>query len=147
MKVEQLSLLDFFLLSEDKRLEYKTIYDNITFDVDCKKWLYKEVKETQYLLRNELTYKNIIDIVGIKIKGDLMLVRKFEDNTRSSVKETTEEKYNNRLYELINNLDAFLIEVLACSANMKVISVNYNFMQNVFAKSVDGVLCKLTFEG
>ena len=78
---------------------------------------------------------------------DLMLVRKFEDNTRSSIKETTEEKYNNRLYELINNLDAFLIEVLACSANMKVISVNYNFMQNVFAKSVDGVLCKLTFEG
>ena len=74
MQVEQLSLLDFFLLSEDKRIEYKTIYDNVTFEVDCKKWLYKEVKETQYLLRNELTYKNIIDIVGIKIKGDLMAV-------------------------------------------------------------------------
>lgn len=77
----------------------------------------------------------------------LMLVRKFEDNTRSSIKETSKEKYDNRLYELGNNLDSFLMSVIACSANMKVKSINYMYAPDVFAKSVDGVVCDLTFEG
>ena len=36
---------------------------------------------------------------------ELLLVRKFEEFTKSSVSETTEQKYNNRLFELQEDFD------------------------------------------
>lgn len=78
---------------------------------------------------------------------ELLCVRKFEDFTKSSVKETTEEKYNNRLFELQQALDTFLYEVFQCSGATKVTSLNYNYAINVLSKSVDGVLCTITIQG
>ena len=76
---------------------------------------------------------------------ELMLVRKFEEFTTSSVKETTEQKYNNRLFELQEDLDEFLFEVIQCSGVGVVTSISYAYVVNVFSKSVDGVLCNLKF--
>ena len=77
---------------------------------------------------------------------DLMLVRKFEEFTISSVKETTEQKYNNRLFELQEDLDTFLYEVFQCAGLTKITAINYSYVINVFSKSVDGVLCTVRFE-
>ena len=77
---------------------------------------------------------------------DLMLVRKYEEFTTSSVKETTEQKYNNRLVELQEDLDTFLFEALQCAGVAKATSINYSYVINVLSKSVDGVLCTLRFE-
>ena len=77
---------------------------------------------------------------------ELMLVRKFEEFTTSSVKETTEQKYNNRLFELQEDLDTFLFEALQCAGVAKITAINYSYVVNVLSKSVDGVLCSLQFE-
>ena len=77
---------------------------------------------------------------------DLMLVRKFEEFTTSSVKETTEQKYNNRLFELQEDFDTFLYEVFQCAGLTKITAINYSYVMNVFSKSVDGVLCTVRFE-
>jgi len=76
---------------------------------------------------------------------ELMLVRKFEEHTTSSVKETTEQKYNARLYELLEDLDNFLYSVL-CGGSISVNTITYNFVMNVLSKSVDGIICRVTFE-
>ena len=78
---------------------------------------------------------------------DLMLVRKFEEFTTSSVKETTEQKYNNRLFELQEDFDTFLYEVFQCAGLTKITAINYSYVMNVLSKSVDGVLCTVKFEG
>ena len=78
---------------------------------------------------------------------ELILVRKFEHLTKSSVSETTEQKYNNRLFELQEDFDTFLQDVFLCSADLKVQSINYNYVLNILSDSVDGVLCEIRFEG
>ena len=78
---------------------------------------------------------------------ELLLVRKFEEFTASSVKETTEQKYNNRLFELQEDFDTFLYEVFQCAGLTKITAINYSYVINVFSKSVDGVLCTVRFEG
>ena len=77
---------------------------------------------------------------------ELMLVRKFEEFTKSSVSETTEQKYNNRLFELQEDFDTFLYEVFQCARVSKVTSINYSYVMNILSKSVDGVLCTIRFE-
>ena len=77
---------------------------------------------------------------------ELLLVRKFEEFTTSSVKETTEQKYNNRLFELQEDFDTFLYEVFQCAGLTKITAINYSYVMNVFSKSVDGVLCTVRFE-
>ena len=78
---------------------------------------------------------------------ELLLVRKFEEFTTSSVKETTEQKYNNRLFELQEDFDTFLYEVFHCVGLTKITAISYSYVMNVFSKSVDGVLCTVKFEG
>lgn len=78
---------------------------------------------------------------------EMILVRKFEENTKSSVSETTEQKYKNRLYELQQALDDFLYEAFQCADTAIVKSIDYNYVVNVLSKSVDGVLCVCKFEG
>ena len=77
---------------------------------------------------------------------ELLLVRKFEEFTKSSVSETTEQKYNNRLFELQEDFDTFLYEVFQCAGVSKVTSINYSYVMNILSKSVDGVLCSIRFE-
>ena len=74
MKIEKLSFIEFLSLPDEIRTEYKTIYDKQNFEVDCKKWLYGEVKDVQYLLRKQVTYNTIISVVSTQIKEDLMQV-------------------------------------------------------------------------
>ena len=77
---------------------------------------------------------------------ELLLVRKFEEFTKSSVSETTEQKYNNRLFELQEDFDTFLYAVFQCARVSKVTSINYSYVMNILSKSVDGVLCNIRFE-
>ena len=78
---------------------------------------------------------------------EMILVRKFEETTKSSVSETTEQKYNNRLFELQQSFDQFLFEAFQCADTAIVKSIDYNYVVNVMSKSVDGVLCVCKFEG
>ena len=78
---------------------------------------------------------------------ELLLVRKFEEFTKSSVSETTEQKYNNRLFELQEDFDTFLYQVFQCAGVSKITAINYSYVMNVLSKSVDGVLCTVKFEG
>ena len=78
---------------------------------------------------------------------ELLLVRKFEEFTTSSVKETTEQKYNNRLFDLQEDFDTFLYEVFQCAGLTRITAINYSYVMNVLSKSVDGVLCTVKFEG
>ena len=77
---------------------------------------------------------------------ELLLVRKFEEFTKSSVSETTEQKYNNRLFELQEDFDTFLYQVFQCAGVTKITAINYSYVMNVLSKSVDGVLCTVRFE-
>ena len=77
---------------------------------------------------------------------ELLLVRKFEEFTRSSISETTEQKYNNRLFELQEDFDTFLYQVFQCAGVSKITTINYSYVMNVLSKSVDGVLCNVRFE-
>ena len=77
---------------------------------------------------------------------ELLLVRKFEEFTKSSVSETTEQKYNNRLFELQEDFDTFLYQVFQCAGVSKITAINYSYVMNVLSKSVDGVLCTVRFE-
>ena len=77
---------------------------------------------------------------------ELLLVRKFEEFTRSSVSETTEQKYNNRLFELQEDFDTFIYQVFQCAGVSKITTINYSYVMNVLSKSVDGVLCNVRFE-
>jgi hypothetical protein len=75
---------------------------------------------------------------------ELIICRKFEDLTVSSVSETTEQKYTNRLFELQQDLDNFLNTF--CSPYVTVKSISYEYVINILSKSVDGVLCQITYE-
>ena len=77
---------------------------------------------------------------------ELLLVRKFEEFTRSPISETTEQKYNNRLFELQEDFDTFLYQVFQCAGVSKITTINYSYVMNVLSKSVDGVLCNVRFE-
>ena len=77
---------------------------------------------------------------------ELLLVRKFEEFTRSSISETTEQKYNNRLFELQEDFDTLLYQVFQCAGVSKITTINYSYVMNVLSKSVDGVLCNVRFE-
>jgi len=50
---------------------------------------------------------------------ELLLVRKFEEFTKSSVSETTEQKYNNMLFELQEDLIRFCMKYFSVQAFQK----------------------------
>ena len=77
---------------------------------------------------------------------ELMFIRKFEEETFSSVGETIEQKYNNRLFELRTDLDAFLQTVFADAAEIEVKSISYQYVVNVKSQNMDGILCLINYE-
>jgi hypothetical protein len=76
---------------------------------------------------------------------DLLLCRKFENESFSSVAENTVQKYDNRLHELLELLDTFIVG-LSVSCSDKVILENSAIVTftNAFSVSIDGVSSTIT---
>ena len=76
---------------------------------------------------------------------DILLCRKFELETFSSVSENTVQKYDNRLHDLLELLDSFIVALSMSCAN-KVILDNSPIVTftNAFSVSIDGVSCTIT---
>jgi len=72
MQIENLSLVDFFSLDNEKRIEYQTYYEYINYEIDCKQWSYGDVKECQYMLSKGVTYQNIMDIASLHLKEPIL---------------------------------------------------------------------------
>lgn len=77
---------------------------------------------------------------------EVMILRKNEFDTVSSIAETDEQKYTRRLFAIRTLIDEFLQEVLICAASISASSIRYEFMLNISSASVDGVLASLTYE-
>ena len=74
MQIEKFSLYEFLLLHEEKKEEMLLIYKHVKIEVDCKNWLWIDVKETQHTLKKQITYQIIIDIVSKQIKSELLTI-------------------------------------------------------------------------
>ena len=74
MQIEKYSVYEFLFLSEEKRAEMTAIYNLVTFDVDCKTWTFEAVKETQYMMKRQLDYKAMIEIVSRQISTDILSI-------------------------------------------------------------------------
>jgi hypothetical protein len=74
MQIEKYSVYEFLFLSEEKRAEMTAIYNLVTFDVDCKTWTFEAVKETQYMMKRQLDYKAMIEIVSRQINTDILSI-------------------------------------------------------------------------
>lgn len=90
-------------------------------------------KEGQFY-NNELTFRL-----------ELMLGRKAEPDTQSSIQEREGEKYDNRLYEMARLMNEFISDLLDCSNEMEEMAQTQLVMyKNVFSISVDAVMTTLT---
>jgi hypothetical protein len=76
----------------------------------------------------------------------LLLCRKSEAETVSSVSETFQQKYDNRLKDLKELMITFLGTKLLCSNDIEVMTNNCKFIKNIFSVNVDGVNCDLTIQ-
>ena len=77
---------------------------------------------------------------------EIMLGRKFDPNksTVSSVAETTEQKYNNRLFELENELNDFISEILQCARDLEEFqAAELTPVMNMFSANVDAVTANI----
>jgi hypothetical protein len=92
--------------------------------------------KTGQLYNGELTYRL-----------EMMLGRKYENETYSSNSETILEKYNNRIHSLSIQLNEFISELFDCANNMEELgNTELTTATNVFAASVDVVNAKLTIK-
>jgi hypothetical protein len=80
-----------------------------------------------------------------QVQTQFWLCRKFEDTTHSAVNETELQKYEARLQELSDTLDAFLLTTFQCATNIEVKSIAYFRELNQFSVSIDGVTAETTF--
>lgn len=82
-----------------------------------------------------------------RFDGKLMLCRKSEADTVSSVAETNEQKYENRIKDLTYNFWIFISEVMNCtqSPNIEPISVSGFQELNYLSANVDGVSYDISF--
>jgi hypothetical protein len=81
----------------------------------------------------------------LTFRFELMLGRKCETETISSVAETAKQKYNNRLFELAGMLNDFISEVFDCSQEVEEMgTTEITMAKNIFAVSVDAVLTTIT---
>ena len=74
MQIEKYSVYEFLFLSEEKRAEMTAIYNLVVFEVDCKTWTFEAVKETQYMMKRQLDYKAMIEIVSRQINTDILSI-------------------------------------------------------------------------
>lgn len=81
-----------------------------------------------------------------RVNTQFWLMRKMEDDTESSIKETESEKYSARLRDLSFQIDDLLQKTLACHPSVQVISIRYFRELNVFSSSLDGPTSDVTFE-
>jgi hypothetical protein len=108
---------------------------------------YRDGKDVLYMtlptikrLKDGEFYTNDIEFVF-----DLMLCRKFEQETYSNVGESPAEKYNNRLYELSNLLDAFLVSLsISCTDHVNLDNTPFALLTNKFSVSLDAVATTIT---
>ena len=67
--------------------------------------------------------------------------------TRSKLDETYEQKLENRLTQMSEDLETFLYSCFECSAKtMEVKSCEINDYINRYAENVDGLLCRITID-
>jgi hypothetical protein len=69
MKIPRLTFEQFIFLPEDQRIELQTIASYIPFEVNCKDWTHGQVKDAQDMMSKDITYQNIVDIVGLEIEN------------------------------------------------------------------------------
>ena len=81
-----------------------------------------------------------------RVNTQFWLMRKLEDDTESSIKETESEKYTARLRDLSYQLDDFLQKVLGCHQSAAVVSIRYFRELNALSSSLDGPTADVTFE-
>jgi hypothetical protein len=75
---------------------------------------------------------------------EIMMGRKTEAETISSISETAWQKYDNRLSELSIALNAFLSSFF-CSNELEELSTSVQMVKNVFSINVDAVLATVNF--
>lgn len=74
----------------------------------------------------------------------LLLCRKFESETMSSISETYQQKYDLRIKELKEGMITFLGTKLYCSNDIEIMSNNLTPIKNFLSLNVDGVNSDLT---
>ena len=123
-------------VSKDNMVDYELTLIDFT---DGKDVLYMTLPTIKRKKDGEF-YTNDIEFVF-----DLMLCRKFEQETFSNVAESPSEKYNNRLYELSNLLDAFLVNLsISCTDHVLLDNTPFVLLTNKFSVSLDAVATTIT---
>lgn len=92
-------------------------------------------------------------IESITYQGLLMLGRKFESDletpasvtTISNLDETFIQKYDRRLYELMNTLSTNLI-AFSCSHELDILASQFELKLNTLDENVDFVVCSITLK-
>jgi hypothetical protein len=80
------------------------------------------------------------------ISTQFFLGRKFECDTVSSIDETEYQKYTNRLKELSDLLDEFLLNNVGCADRLEARSINYFDELNQYSASIDFAGASITFD-
>ena len=89
------------------------------------------------------TFTNAGKVLTISYTGLIMLGRKFELNTTSSLDETTIQKYDRRLFELTNLLSTNLIS-FACANDLTINNVQFELGLNQLDENLDFVIGSVT---
>ena len=74
------------------------------------------------------------------------LGRKSEAETESSVAETEMQKYTNRLAELREAMDDFLLSTLGCAVDIEAKSIRYFRELNQLSINIDVISAEVSFE-
>jgi hypothetical protein len=124
------------ILADSNSINYELTQQDVT---DSVKFLFIRddsftMEKTGQFYNGDITYS-----VG------LMLCRKWEEETVSSIEETYAQKYDNRIKELKEDMIKFLGDYLYCSNDVELMTNKITPIKNVFSLSADGVNCDLTF--
>lgn len=95
----------------------------------------------QLILCADLRVEDNLD--GALFTGTLVLLRKNEEETKSSLDESFEQKYERRLLYLEGQLKTIITE-MECSLDGEVLSATYQHVINQYDLNCDGV--QLTFD-
>ena len=82
---------------------------------------------------------------SIIYRGLIMLGRKYEQSTKSSLDETYLQKYTNRLKELMQLLSTHLI-AFCCDNELTIESSQFELIINSLDENVDFVVCSITLK-
>lgn len=68
MKIPKLTFEEFVCLPEDERIELQIALSYTDYKVNCREWTHGQVKDAQDTIKEDMTYKDILDIVELEIK-------------------------------------------------------------------------------